>query len=161
MARVLSDGGFLGMVCYSPCFRCCSVLNYATHYTTKFGRCPILNKIYREDTKSTKGARRIMNVELRNIEYRRVVAGLRPAFYLMGGPSTGSGWLKSQWFLVDKLVAGGLDDWEVKIADFVPSTAKPTSLPACAAIRLGTREASTRHATRQVFCWGKMRKRVP
>jgi hypothetical protein len=60
-----------------------------------------------------------MNVELRNIEYRRVVAGLRPAFYLMGGPSTGSGWLKSQWFLVDKLVAGGLDDWEVKIADFV------------------------------------------
>ena len=27
-------------------------------------------------------------------------------------------------FLVDKLVAGGLDDWEVKIADFVPSTAK-------------------------------------
>ncbi len=44
-----------------------------------------------------------------------------------GGPSTlstssiqaGSGWLKSQWFLVDKLVAGGLDDWEVKIADFV------------------------------------------
>ena len=22
------------------------------------------------------------------------------------------------WFLVDKLVAGGLDDWEVKIADF-------------------------------------------
>ena len=23
------------------------------------------------------------------------------------------------WFLVDKLVAGGLDDWEVKIADFV------------------------------------------
>ncbi len=30
-------------------------------------------------------------------------------------------------------------DWEVKIADFVPSTAKPT--------------------TRQVFCWGKMRKR--
>jgi len=41
------------------------------------------------------------------------------------------------WFLVDKLVAGGLDDWEVKIADFVPSTAKP--------------------ATRQVFCWGKMR----
>ncbi len=33
----------------------------------------------------------------------------------------------------------GLDDWEVKIADFVPSTAKL--------------------ATRQVFCWGKMRKR--
>jgi hypothetical protein len=30
-------------------------------------------------------------------------------------------------------------DWEVKIADFVPSTAKP--------------------ATRQVFCWGKMGKR--
>jgi hypothetical protein len=80
-----------------------------------------------------------MNVELRNIEYRRVVAGLRPAFYLMGGPSTGSGWLKSQWFLVDKLGGGGLDDWEVKIADFVPSTAKPS--------------------TRQVFCWGKMRKR--
>ena len=23
------------------------------------------------------------------------------------------------WFLVDKVVAGGLDDWEVKIADFV------------------------------------------
>ncbi len=22
------------------------------------------------------------------------------------------------WFLVDKSVAGGLDDWEVKIADF-------------------------------------------
>ncbi len=22
------------------------------------------------------------------------------------------------WFLVDKLGAGGLDDWEVKIADF-------------------------------------------
>ncbi len=42
------------------------------------------------------------------------------------------------WFLVDKSGGGGLDDWEVKIADFVPSTAKP--------------------ATRQVFCWGKMRK---
>ncbi len=56
------------------------------------------------------------------------------------------------WFLVDDFlltifdsmftifgVAGGLDDWAVKIADFVPSTAKPM--------------------TRQVFCWGKMRKR--
>ena len=31
---------------------------------------------------------------------------------------------------------GGLDDWEVEIADFVPSTAKPS--------------------TRQVFCWGKV-----
>ncbi len=26
--------------------------------------------------------------------------------------------LRIVWFLVDKLVAGGLDDWEVKIADF-------------------------------------------
>ena len=25
----------------------------------------------------------------------------------------------AMWFLVDKLVAGGLDSWEVKIADFV------------------------------------------
>ncbi len=49
LARVLSDGGFLGMVCYSPCFWCCFVPNYATHYTTKFGRCPILNKIHHED----------------------------------------------------------------------------------------------------------------
>ena len=38
-------------------------------------------------------------------------------------------------------VAGGLDDGEVKIADFAPSTAKPT--------------------TRQVFCWGKIRRRLP
>ena len=42
------------MVCGSPCFRCCFVLNYATHYTIKFGRCPILNKIHHEDTKSAK-----------------------------------------------------------------------------------------------------------
>ena len=35
LACVLSDGGWLGTVCNSPCFRCCSVLNYATHYTTK------------------------------------------------------------------------------------------------------------------------------
>ena len=40
-------------------------------------------------------------------------------------------------FLVDKLVAGGLDDWEVKIADIVPSMAKPTSLRVW--LRLGTR----------------------
>ncbi len=59
------------------------------------------------------------------VNHRWQACGLR--FYLMG------------WFLVDNLAAGGLDDWEVKIADFVPSTAKP--------------------ATRQVFCWGKMRKR--
>jgi len=32
----------------SPCFRCCLVLNSATHYTRKFGRCPILNKIHHE-----------------------------------------------------------------------------------------------------------------
>ena len=25
------------------------------------------------------------------------------------------------------MVGGGLDDWEVKIADFVPSTAKPST----------------------------------
>ncbi len=90
LARVLSDGGWLGMACNSPCFRCCFILNYATHYTIKFGRCPILNKINYEDTKGRKG---IMNIELRNIESvfaeaspdrcRRVAAGLRPAFYLM------------------------------------------------------------------------------
>ncbi len=28
------------------------------------------------------------------------------------------------YFLVDKLVAGGLDDWEVKIADFVVGLGK-------------------------------------
>jgi hypothetical protein len=39
-------------------------------------------------------------------------------------------------FLVDKSGAVGLDDWEVKIAVFIPSTAKPS--------------------TRQVLCWGKM-----
>jgi hypothetical protein len=33
-ARVLSDGGLVGTVCNSPCFRCCFVLNYTTHYTT-------------------------------------------------------------------------------------------------------------------------------
>ncbi len=44
-ARVLCDGGWLGMACNSPCFRCCFILNYATHYTIKFGRCPILNGI--------------------------------------------------------------------------------------------------------------------
>ena len=37
----------------------------------------------------------------------------------------------------DDGVAGGLDDWEVKIADFVPSTAKPSSLRVW--LRLGTR----------------------
>ena len=43
-------------------------------------------------------------------------------------------------FLVDKLGGAGLDDWEVEILDFVPSTAKP--------------------ATRQVLYYGKMRKRL-
>ncbi len=51
LARVLSDGGFVGTGLYSPCFRCCFVLNYGVHYTIKFGRCPILNKIHHEDTK--------------------------------------------------------------------------------------------------------------
>ncbi len=41
------------------------------------------------------------------------------------------------WFLVDKVVAGGLDDWKVIIADIVASTAKPTSLRVW--LRLGTR----------------------
>ncbi len=34
-----------------PCFWCCFVLNYGVHYTIKFDRCPILNKIHHEDTK--------------------------------------------------------------------------------------------------------------
>ena len=33
LARVLPDGGCVGMVCNSPCFWCCFVLNYGTHYT--------------------------------------------------------------------------------------------------------------------------------
>ena len=49
------------------------------------------------------------------------IGGCTPAACVLsdGGPSTGSGRLKSRWFLVDKSGGGGLDDWEVKIADFV------------------------------------------
>ena len=45
-------------------------------------------------------------------------AGLRGAFYLMG------------WFLVDKLGGGGLDDWEVKIADIVVLLGKDAKMVA-------------------------------
>ncbi len=38
--------------------------------------------------------------------------GEAPSATLGGGSS-------AMWFLVDKSVAGGLDDWDVKIADFV------------------------------------------
>ncbi len=34
LARVLSDGGWMDTVCNSPCFWCCFIPNYATHYTT-------------------------------------------------------------------------------------------------------------------------------
>ncbi len=33
LARVLSDGGWMDTVCNSPCFWCCFVPNYGTHYT--------------------------------------------------------------------------------------------------------------------------------
>jgi len=43
----------LGTVCNSPCFRCCFILNYATHYTMLFDICQMLNEIHHEDTWSS------------------------------------------------------------------------------------------------------------
>ena len=65
MARVLSDGGWLGTVFNSPCFRCSFVLNYATHYTILFDICQMLNEINRGylPRKDTKGAKEILNHE--------------------------------------------------------------------------------------------------
>ncbi len=78
-ARFACDSFFVGTVCNSPLFLVQSptkrwglttgctplacVLSYAMHYTRKFGRCPILNKIHYEDTKylateGTEGAER-------------------------------------------------------------------------------------------------------
>ena len=57
LARVLSDGGFVGMVFNSPCFWCCFVPNYASHYTILFDKCQMLNEINRGylPRKGTKG----------------------------------------------------------------------------------------------------------
>ena len=51
----------------------------------------------------------------------------------------------------DDAVAGGLDDWEVKIAEFVPSTAKPSRL----------HHITPRRATRHVGCVGESCEKVP
>ncbi len=53
-----------------------------------------------------------MNIELRNIECRRVDARL-PSF------AEATEDRSAMWFFVDKVGGGGLDDWEVKIVDFV------------------------------------------
>ena len=53
-ARFACDSFCVGMVCNSPCFWCCLVLNPATHYTIKFDGCQILSEIYHEETKDTK-----------------------------------------------------------------------------------------------------------
>ena len=53
------------------------------------------------------------------------------------GLGTGRAGSLAMWFVVDKSGGACLYDWEVKIADFVPSTAKPTSLRVW--LRLGMR----------------------
>ena len=48
---------FLALVSDSPCFWCCFVLKYATHYTMLFDICQMLNEINRGylPQKGTKG----------------------------------------------------------------------------------------------------------
>ena len=53
-----------------------------------------------------------MNVELNNVEFRREKGGDRSGEVEKWRRGGGG-------FLVDKSGGGGLDDWEVKIADFV------------------------------------------
>ncbi len=62
----------MGTVCNSPCFWCSVILNSATHYTMLFDICQMLNEINRGylPQKGTKSTRGIMNVELRNVEFR-------------------------------------------------------------------------------------------
>ncbi len=76
---------FGGTVYNSPCFWCCFVLNYVTHYTT-------------EQVKSQRSKRKI------------VVSPVR----LRSGQAL---WRCGFW--LDNSGGGGLDDLEMKIADFV------------------------------------------
>ncbi len=69
LSCVLSDGGWLGMVCYSPCFWCSNVCNHATHYTMLFDICQMLNEINRGYLPQ-KGTKEILTTKAGGFFYR-------------------------------------------------------------------------------------------